>query len=135
MGVGRDYKNKVAKHEFDSIVRKVSSEQDYVEYSILVNYFRSRCLELCSNEEELCNIVLDLCYQTEHSKQFAWDICGDVIIKNLLKKNDNIIFFPEVVSGSGEFEYCGRQFEMRKKILGVIDDEINTNESHSLKVS
>ena len=135
LGVYRDYKNKVAKHECDSIVRRVSSEQDYVEYSILVNYFRSRCLELCSNEEELCNIVLDLCYQTEHSKQFAWDICGDVIIKNLLKKNDNIIFFPEVVSGSGEFEYCGRQFEMRKKILGVIDDEINTNESHSLKVS
>ena len=83
----------------------------------------------------MTDIVLDICYQHENGKQFAWDICGDVIIKNLLKKNDNIIFFPEVVSGSGEFEYCGRQFEMRKKILGVIDDEINTNESHSLKVS
>ena len=34
-----------------------------------------KCVEICPNEDELCNIVLDICYTTNNSKQFAWDVC------------------------------------------------------------
>ena len=65
---------------------------------------------ICSNEQELCDIVLDLCYQTERFKQFAWDVVGDIIIHNLLEKNGNIITYPEHIGD--EFEYCGEKFSM-----------------------
>ena len=124
-----------AKHKCDLHNRKTTSEQDYAEYSILINYYKTRCLEVCPNEEELCNIVLDLCYQTEHSKQFAWDMCGKTIIRNLLKQNNCIISFPEVVSDRGEFEYCGRQFVMTKKKLEVDYEEIDSYEGNPRQVS
>ena len=76
-----------------------------------------------TNEDELCDIVLDICYTKEKSKQFAWDICGTVILKNLLNKNHNIINYPKMVSEDGDFEYCGKLFKMYKKELGVrLDD-------------
>lgn len=100
---------------------------------IMINHFRKQCFEICPSEEEMCNIVLDLCYQSENSKKFAWDVCGDVIIKNLLQRNDNVIHFPQVVSGDGEFEYCGRRFAMKE--LEVDYGKIDPDEGNPRQVS
>ena len=55
------------------------------------NVFEAECYKICDNPYELANIVLDICYNTKNSKQFAWDICGDIFIKNILNKNNNKI--------------------------------------------
>ena len=70
-------------------------------------------------KEELCDIVLDICYQKEKSKQFAWDIVGQTILSNLLKNNKNIIHYPKLVNSGGDFTYCGKKFEMCEKELEV----------------
>lgn len=70
----------------------------------------------CPNEKELCDIVLDLCYQKEGSKQFAWDIAGGQIIQNILEKNDNVMCYPK--RGGDEFEYGGESFEMKTVLVG-----------------
>jgi hypothetical protein len=88
---------------------------------ILVNFFKRECEEICPNEYELCDILLDMCYQAETSKQFVWDMCGDTILQNLLKKHDYELVYPKLVSGQGEFEYCGEQFIMQKTRIEVID--------------
>lgn len=75
------------------------------------NKFRMRAQIICPNEQELCDIVLDLCYRSEGTKQFAWSVAGDVIIKNLLKRNGFKLSFPEY--GGSEFTYCGKSFTMR----------------------
>lgn len=80
------------------------------------------CFKICNNEEQLCNIVLDLCYQKNTSKQFAWDVCGDLIIQRLLQKNNYIINYP-VQSDEGDIDYCGQKFKMESKNIGK-DDEI-----------
>ena len=49
------------------------------------------------------------------SKQFAWDICGEVMIDNLLEKNDHTINYPVRVETNGEFEFGGEQFVMCKR--------------------
>lgn len=77
--------------------------------------FQSQCEQICPNEQELCDILIDLCYSSPKSKQFVWDICGDVIIKNLLKKNGFIINYPVRVKSEGEFAFGGEQFIMRHK--------------------
>lgn len=90
---------------------------------LLISDFKRQCEEICTNEEELCDILVDLCYRTERSKQFVWDICGDVILKNLLRRKGNIVHYPELTHGEGDFEYCGEHFVMKEKIID--DQEIN----------
>ena len=124
----QEYKRKIKHYEGVADLQRSNAEQDFAEYSILINHFRKQCFEVCPSEEELCNIVLDLCYQTEHSKQFAWDVCGNTIIQNLLKQNNNTIHFPKMVSDNGEFDYCGRKFVMVEKVLSDDTDESNYDE-------
>lgn len=86
-------------------------------------FFKSECENICPNENELCDIILDMVYQNEKSKQFAWDIVGNVIVKNLLNKSNNQIQFPEQTDGDGDFKYCGINFVMNTKMVGgEIDD-------------
>ena len=40
------------------------------------------------NKYKLNNMIIDICYKNNSSKQFAWDICGDVILENLFKRNN-----------------------------------------------
>ena len=79
------------------------------------------CFKICNNDEQLCNIVLDLCYKTNNSKQFAWDVCGELIIQRLLQNNKYIINYP-IISEDGDIDYCGQKFKMESKIIGEDDD-------------
>ena len=102
-------------------MRIENADKDYcrMEQSRFVEQFRRECSEVCTNEDMLCDIVLDMCYEAERAKQFAWDICGDKIIENLLNQNGRKIKFPEQVCGDGDFEYCGMQFKMITKEITI----------------
>lgn len=79
--------------------------------------FEQDCDEACPNRSALCNIVLDICYRKSSTKRFAWEMCGDEIIHNLLVNNDNIISFP-VIDPSGDIIFCGERFSLRQKKIG-----------------
>lgn len=95
--------------------QRLDKDEVTVNRNIMLLKFKLKCEEICSNEKELCDIIVDLCYSSSKSKQFAWDICGEVIIENLLEKNDNIINYPVLVKSDGEFEFGGEQFIMYQK--------------------
>lgn len=86
------------------------SEEATAMQETLKNYFIMRAQCICPNEDSLCDIVLDICYQRESSKQFAWEIAGDTIIRNLLKRNGWKMRIPVV--GGSEFTYGGEGFNM-----------------------
>ena len=120
-----DY-NKIAKikSEYDESVKyyqqlankqRLDKDEVSVNRNMMLLKFKAKCEEICSNDKELCDIVIDLCYSSSKSKQFAWDICGEVIIDNLLEKNDHIINYPVQVETDGEFEFGGEQFVMCKR--------------------
>ena len=71
--------------------------------------FVKRCLSICSNAEQLCDIIVDICYKRSTTKQFAWDICGEEIINNLLRRNDGKISYPKQ-DEAGDIEYGGQRF-------------------------
>jgi len=77
---------------------------------ILKQNFKEKCQEECINKDELCNILVDMCYNTEKSKQFVWDMCGNQIINNLLHKNNFIINYPELDNINGDVEFGGENF-------------------------
>ena len=95
--------------------KRLDKDEVNVNRNMMLLKFKSKCEEICSNEKELCDIVIDICYSSSKSKQFAWDVCGEVIIDNLLKKNNNIINYPMKVKSGGEFEFGGEEFIMCQK--------------------
>ena len=100
-----DYKSATQKYMMNvSDMKKGDDTTVANRRKVFANNFKKQALELCNNEDELCNIVVDLCYNTNESKQFAWDLCGDVIIKNLLKRSGGRIAYP-IVDEEGDIEF------------------------------
>ena len=92
-------------------------EDERIEFrQMLVDEFRKRCYEICSNEKKLCNILLDLCYQKEGTKQFVWDMAAEQMIENMLSRNGRMIRFP-VRDQAGDIEFNGERFVIREKYM------------------
>lgn len=111
----KEYSRRVEEYQKKIRTEKVEKDNEWMERFQFVEFFKSECYKACPNERELCDIVLDICYSREKSKQFAWDICGTTILENLLRRNNNKIKYPQMVSDGGEFTYCGKQFVMCEK--------------------
>lgn len=85
---------------------------EWIERQKLIYLFKNECYKICPNDDELSNIIIDMCGDKETSKQFIWDICGKIIIENLLSKNNKTISYPYAVEDNEDFIYCGVKFKM-----------------------
>lgn len=112
-----DYEESVKHYQHLANKQRLDREEVNINRDIMLLKYKSKCYEVCSNAKELCDIILDLSYSSTKSKQFAWDICGDVIIENLLEKNSYIVNYPVLVNDGGDFEFAGEQFIMYQKTI------------------
>jgi len=117
-----DYVEKLQSYSQLSNIKRMETEDKQIYRQILTNDFERMAYELCSNSYELCNIVLDICYKNNNSKQFAWDICGDIFIENLLKNNNYKYSYP-VLDDLGDIKFGGNTFAMKEYVLEVIDED------------
>lgn len=117
----RRYCDSVQKYQQQSKRERLDKDDIADGRKLLITAFKQECNEICTDYNMLTNIVLDLCYKTNKSKQFVWDICGDLIINNLLRKNDYIIWYPEE-STDGDIEFGGKKFSMKNKRLEECND-------------
>ena len=69
------------------------------------------CYSICSNEQVLCEILLDLCYKDGFDTNIVWNLCGDVIVEKLVAKS-GLYMYPERDT-DGEFSYGGMKFTMK----------------------
>jgi len=118
----RDYCDKVARFEKRKKTEKIDNYDSFINMKLLSDWFRSECYKICCNEDEMCDIVLDICYGREKTKQFAWDMCGEIIVKNLLRRNGGIAFYPKLTDEDGEFIYGGNRFVMQE--IKIAEEEI-----------
>ena len=82
-------------------------ETDYAVYGIDINSLKTSMFNnISSNEEELCDICILLVYSfhPNYKKDFAWDLFGDIIIKNIINNTDGIAHMP-VKDNNGTVEY------------------------------
>ena len=103
-------------HDYSTMSNKyrIDSEEVAIQKNIMKNKYKIECDKICGVESVQCDILLDLCYKSEKSKKFVWDMCGSTIVDNLLKDNDNIISYY-IKNGNGNIEYCGEMFEKKVK--------------------
>ena len=95
-------------------VRKYPKREVNLVRENFVREFTEAALWICSNEEQLCDMAVDLCYKNDSSKQFIWDVCCSQMMNNLLSKNGGIIHYP-IPDPDGDFEYAGQTYSMIKK--------------------
>lgn len=93
---------------------RIDEDESASKRSLMVQDFKVECQRACSNAAQLCDIILDLCYSRNGSKQFCWDICSEEIIYNLLIHNNNTIYFP-TQNDDGDIEFCGKRFSLESK--------------------
>lgn len=86
-----------------------------------LSIFDQECSEICPNENELCNIVIDLLYATERSKMIAWNLCGDMIVNNLLARNGWFIKYLEK-NQNGQVYFGGDTFIEKRKYMRNEDE-------------
>ena len=106
---------------------QTQKEEFQTKLANLNEQYRKKCIETCTNEYELCNIVLDICYTTNKAKNFAWEMCGSTIIDNLLKQNNYELHYLEA-DENGNVEYQGQRFSRKTITLNKEDDEYADNE-------
>lgn len=107
----KDYKKQQRQYGQTNMT-KLTKEDKIENRRVFTENFRIMASKICPNEEDLCNIVLDIAYKG-NTKQFAWDICGKQILKNLLLKNDNTYKYP-MQDENGDIEWNGFRFSMRE---------------------
>ena len=101
---------------------KIDNFATKARFAQLAEFFKMECFKICPNEKQLCDIVIDICYGNEKYKQFAWDICSEVIIENLLERHNGMIKFPALTDEDDDFVYCGRKFKMEEIKVGVAEE-------------
>ncbi|MDF2650408.1 MAG: hypothetical protein K0Q73_6213, partial [Paenibacillus sp.] len=104
-----DYVNEIQEFSQNRKKNRISDEDTQASRSVFKEMFKQKATDLCSNSEDLCNIVVDLCYRRNTSKQFVWDICGEQLILNLLKRNGNQVTYL-YRDPHGTIEYSGEKF-------------------------
>ena len=116
-----DYNKRLAGYAVFADYERTDSYESISELAMMNDEFLKQCERICPNHAVLCNIVLDLCYKKSSTKRFAWSMCGDEIINNLLKHNDYIISYP-YFDEDGEITYHGNSFSVATKKIEVIQD-------------
>lgn len=110
-----DYNRRIVNHAIVADCNRKTEDTD-TDIADINAEFRKACDEICPNAAALCNIVLDICYNSNSTKAFAWSVCAPEIIRNLLAAHGNKISYPHLDS-KGELEYGGRRFTYEETIL------------------
>lgn len=89
-----EYVKQVALYKKEQELKKESSgechtEQTKAERKFMREDYAKSAKEVCPNDEERLNIVLDMCYGCKNNRQFCWDVVGDLIIKRLEELKNN----------------------------------------------
>ena len=117
-GLYKEYNKRLQNYKIRATYERIDSDDIYYDLQSMHLEFRQACDEICSSDVALGNILLDLCYTHDSTKKFVWDMCGSVIIHNLLERNHSIISFP-VRDPFGDIQYGGERYTVKSKELDV----------------
>lgn len=104
----------------EALLNKIECEDNEEYYN--VDFDMSAILsEICSNEEMLCDLLLDYCYQYNGNKEILWNVCGETLVNRL--SHNRILCYP-AVDPNGDFEVQGKRYLMKEYVSGGDFDEI-----------
>lgn len=116
-----EYNQRLRSYMIFASYERVDKDDAFAQRLNLRGEFEQECAKVCPDRDTLCDIVLDICYTKSSTKRFAWEMCGDEIIKNLLRRSGGVISFP-TIDPNGGIEYGGKKFSLQKVRLEAADE-------------
>lgn len=114
-----NYRDSIKKESKNILTKNESSAEFTQNTSDVLEYYIKEMHIQCPNEEVLCDILIDLCYNNEkkdkYSKEILWAACGNVIVDRLLKSHNYKMRYP-MKSDNPDFICCGTGFKMQEII-------------------
>lgn len=113
---------KALKDEYDNDVHVilVNANKGYLDVEsktsinlLLRERFKEEIIQQCETVEKCCNIMIDICYADNKSKDLLWDMFGEQIIKNMIANGYNKLHFP-IKDEDGDFYFKGMKFKMQE---------------------
>lgn len=114
------YRKRVQQFVVFRTYERIDDYDAYAYMEELRKEFEQSCDIICPNHKAQCNIVLDLCYSKAYSKKFAWEMCGDQMIENLLSKNERRLVYP-TLDDAGSVDFRGCKFKLEESIVEDAD--------------
>lgn len=118
----KSYQTRVADFVKRSKTERIDKDDADIAKQLFINDFIAQCAVAVPNILALTDIVLDLCYTSNKSKAFAWEICGNQIIDNLLNSHNRLINIP-ILDANGDFEVGGETYKMFNKRMEKYENE------------
>ena len=93
----KEYKKKQEKGKGIQLNRTdIFDKQDefdkYYQRASMVEMFKKKAEEICPNNDERMNIILDMTYGYKGNRQFCWDCIGELIIKRLEEMEEEVVY-------------------------------------------
>lgn len=114
-----NYRDSIKKESKNILTKNESSAEFTQNTSDVLEYYIKEMHIQCPNEEILCDVLIDLCYNNEkkdkYSKEILWAACGNVIVDRLLKSHNYKMRYP-MKSDNPDFICCGTGFKMQEII-------------------
>ena len=105
-----DYTSRIQKYVRISNSQGESTDVQTSNLASMRDEFLEECSIICPNEQTLYDIIIDIAGKKAGTKKFVWDICGDTILENLLRKNNYRFEYP-CMSEDGDISFGGYKFE------------------------
>ena len=105
-----DYTSRIQKYVRISNSQGESTDVQTSNLASMRDEFLEECSIICPNEQTLYDIIIDIAGKKTGTKKFVWDICGDTILENLLRKNNYRFEYP-CMSEDGDVSFGGYKFE------------------------
>ena len=113
-------KRRAVKCVIDFLLNKKECE-DETDYNNVDFDISDTLSEICSNEEVLCDLLLDYCYRYNGNKEILWSVSGETLLKRLAE--NHTLHYP-ILDSDGEFEVQGKLYSMRELPRGGDEDEV-----------
>ena len=107
---GRQYEEIV---RFNTKRHLMDTESLYILKESMRNNTKTMLITECGSWEVACNILIDICYTNNKSKDMLWEFCSEQLIKNLISNGYNTIHFP-IKAEDGDLELKGDKFKMEE---------------------
>jgi hypothetical protein len=91
----------------------VDQETQAIINKILLDNFKEQTIEVCGTIEVATNVLIDICYKDNKSKDLLWELCSEQLIRNLINNGYNKIHFP-IKAENGDFYFKGDKFKMEE---------------------
>lgn len=111
------YKHKKREISKKKFVEYESEDESLADQMIKLNdELEENCFSICSNEQMLCEMLLDICYKDGLDTSIVWNLCGNTIVDKLVSKSGRYSYPEQDVNG--DFNFGGLNFIMKNVAIG-----------------